>query len=168
MTKNTKNQSTAHAIMRDPATVMDLNRLGSLYPYKLSFMRKLVRRVMHENWDISTALFNLDKEGYGDVVPALNQPDLWVHVCDVEQRVVLVSVCAVEVAHTTDQRPRHRHPEKTLEGTRWTFAYNFLCTNPFSHHNSPAKEADWRLVLPKLAPIEGHSCPTTHKAMARR
>ncbi len=74
MTKNTKDQSTAHAIMRDPATVMDLNRLGSLYPYKLSFMRKLVRRVMYENWDISTALFNLDKEGYGEVVYEIQTP----------------------------------------------------------------------------------------------
>ena len=74
MTEIVRNQSTKHAVMRDPAIVMDLNRLGSLYPYKLSFMRKLVRRVMHENWDISTALFNLDKEGYGEVVYEIQTP----------------------------------------------------------------------------------------------
>ena len=74
MTKNTKYRSAPHAIMRDPANVMDLNRLGSLYPYKLSFMRKLVRRVMNENWDISTALFNLDKEGYGEIVYEIQTP----------------------------------------------------------------------------------------------
>ena len=74
MTKIVRNQSIANAIMRDPATVMDLNRLGSLYPYKLSFMRKLLRRVMHEHWNISTALFNLDKEGYGEVVYEIQTP----------------------------------------------------------------------------------------------
>ena len=80
MTENTKDQIAAHAIMRDPATVMDLNRLGSLYPYKLSFMRKLARRVMYENWDISTALFNLDKEGYGEVVYEIQTPKNTYHL----------------------------------------------------------------------------------------
>ena len=74
MTKIVRNQSIANAIMRDPATVMDLNRLGSLYPYKLSFMRKLLRRVMNEHWNISSVLFNLDKEGYGEVVYEIQTP----------------------------------------------------------------------------------------------
>ena len=80
MTKIVRNQSIANAIMRDPATVMDLNRLGSLYPYKLSFMRKLLRRVMHEHWNISTALFNLDKEGYGEVVYEIQTPVSYTHL----------------------------------------------------------------------------------------
>ena len=47
--------------LRTPEVVMDLKRLGSFYPYKLSFMRKLIRKVMTEKWDISLTLFNIDK-----------------------------------------------------------------------------------------------------------
>ena len=46
--------------LRSPAQVMDLNRLGSFYPYKLSFMRKLMRKVMQEQWSINCVLFNFD------------------------------------------------------------------------------------------------------------
>ena len=53
----------AKTSLRSPAKVMDLNRLGSFYPYKLSFMRKLLRKVMQEQWSINRVLFNLDKEG---------------------------------------------------------------------------------------------------------
>ena len=49
-------------------TVMDLNRLGSLYPYPLSFMRCLVRRLMNGDWEIERTKFDLDENGYGEAV----------------------------------------------------------------------------------------------------
>ncbi len=53
-------------------TVMDLDRLGTLYPYPLSFMRCLVRRLMHGQWDIKRTKFDLDKNGYGEAVYKIN------------------------------------------------------------------------------------------------
>ena len=60
--------------LRTPEVVMDLKRLGSFYPYKLSFMRKLIRKVMTEQWDISLTLFNLDKDGFGEAVYEIKTP----------------------------------------------------------------------------------------------
>ena len=60
--------------LRTPEVVMDLKRLGSFYPYKLSFMRKLIRKVMTEQWDISITLFNLDKDGFGEAVYEIKTP----------------------------------------------------------------------------------------------
>ncbi|NNE57987.1 MAG: hypothetical protein HKN36_07770 [Hellea sp.] len=53
---------------RPVSTVMDLERLGTLYPYPLSFMRCLVRRIMTEGWSITRTKFELDADGYGDAV----------------------------------------------------------------------------------------------------
>ncbi len=52
--------------------VMDLERLGTLYPYPLSFMRCLVRRVMTEGWSIARTKFDIDSDGYGDAVYKIN------------------------------------------------------------------------------------------------
>ena len=54
--------------------VMDLDRLGTLYPYPLSFMRSLIRRIMREKWDITPSRFDLDANGYGDVVYEIKTP----------------------------------------------------------------------------------------------
>ena len=54
--------------MRPVAKVMQLDRLGSLHQSRLSFMRTLVRRMVKENWRISTPIFDLDKQGFGKVV----------------------------------------------------------------------------------------------------
>ena len=61
--------------MRSPKTVMDLPRLGALYPYPLSFMRCLLRRVMKEMWGIKSTIFNLDEEGFGEVVYEITTPN---------------------------------------------------------------------------------------------
>jgi hypothetical protein len=47
---------------------MQLDRLGSLHQSRLSFMRTLVRRMVAENWQISTPVFDLDEQGFGKVV----------------------------------------------------------------------------------------------------
>ena len=54
---------------------MELPRLGSLYPYPLSFMRCLLRRVMSEMWKINGTIFNLDEEGFGEVVYEITTPN---------------------------------------------------------------------------------------------
>lgn len=53
-------------------TVMDLKRLGALYPYPLSFMRCLVRQIMTDNWQISRPKFSLDEHGYGEAIYSVN------------------------------------------------------------------------------------------------
>ncbi len=52
--------------------VMKLERLGTLYPYPLSFMRCLVRRLMTENWSIHRIKFDLDENGFGEAVYEIN------------------------------------------------------------------------------------------------
>lgn len=47
---------------------MDLERLGRFYPYRLSFMRMLVRRMMSADWQIERTMFDLDDDGYGESV----------------------------------------------------------------------------------------------------
>ena len=66
--------SDADLIFRPANVVMDLNRLGTLYPYPLSFMRCLMRRIMREEWRIIPKIFDLDKDGYGDVVYEVTTP----------------------------------------------------------------------------------------------
>ena len=57
-----------YVAMRPASQVMDLNRLGSFHQSRLSFMRTLVRRMVTEDWQISSSLFELDEQGYGTVV----------------------------------------------------------------------------------------------------
>ncbi|MFT7527884.1 MAG: hypothetical protein ACI9LY_003043 [Arenicella sp.] len=54
--------------LRSPAQVMDLARLGSMHQCRLSFMRKLVRKLMAEAWQIKPSLIDLDEHGYGTMV----------------------------------------------------------------------------------------------------
>jgi hypothetical protein len=54
--------------LRPASQVMQLERLGSFHQSRLSFMRTLVRRMVAENWQITSPLFDLDDQGYGTVV----------------------------------------------------------------------------------------------------
>lgn len=54
--------------LRPANTVMDLERLGSLHPFRLSFMRILMRRIMNEQWRIERRQFDLDDNGYGTAI----------------------------------------------------------------------------------------------------
>ena len=62
------------AFMRPAATVMDVTRLGCLYPYPLSFMRSLLRRVMKQKWQITPANLSLNNGGYGHAVYEVTTP----------------------------------------------------------------------------------------------
>lgn len=61
--------------MRPANVVMDLNRLGTLYPYPLSFMRSLIRRILRETWDIKRTHVDICENGYGDVVYEIQTPN---------------------------------------------------------------------------------------------
>lgn len=60
---------------RPASVVMDINRLGTLYPYPLSFMRSLVRRILREKWDIQRTHLSLCEEGYGEVIYSVKTPN---------------------------------------------------------------------------------------------
>ena len=67
-------KSDAKLSLRPANIVMDLERLGTLYPYPLSFMRSLLRRVMREQWTITPSVFDLSPDGYGDVIYEVKTP----------------------------------------------------------------------------------------------
>tara|TARA_B100001093_G_scaffold86099_1_gene77892 strand:- start:401 stop:2062 length:1662 start_codon:yes stop_codon:yes gene_type:complete len=52
--------------LRDPKEIMKLSRLGSFHQSKLSFLRSFLKEF--KNWEYKRDLFNLDKNGYGEVV----------------------------------------------------------------------------------------------------
>jgi hypothetical protein len=54
--------------LRPADDVMNFDRLGSLHPYRLSFMRILMRKIMNERWSIERSTFDLDENGYGTAV----------------------------------------------------------------------------------------------------
>ncbi|MDH3994134.1 MAG: hypothetical protein OEV47_14535, partial [Gammaproteobacteria bacterium] len=58
----------------DPQMLMDVERLGSMYGNRLSFMRVLLRTISSQQWRISHSLFDLDRQGYGTVVYAIDTP----------------------------------------------------------------------------------------------
>ncbi|WP_163649521.1 hypothetical protein [Modicisalibacter sp. 'Wilcox'] len=60
--------------LRPAATVMDLERLGSLHASRLSFVRSLVRQMARQRWQISRVRFDLDAQGYGVAIYRLQTP----------------------------------------------------------------------------------------------
>ena len=60
--------------LRSPDVVMKLERLGSLFPNRLSFARTLVRRMANENWSITKEKFDLDNRGIGTAIYKINTP----------------------------------------------------------------------------------------------
>ena len=51
--------------LRPAAVVMQLERLGSFSPTRLSFARRLTRLMYQSRWQISCVDFDLDEGGYG-------------------------------------------------------------------------------------------------------
>ena len=63
-----------HAPLRPPSQVMRLARMGAFHPTRVSFVRTLVRRMARERWRIERERFDLDADGYGDVVYRVATP----------------------------------------------------------------------------------------------
>ena len=53
---------------RSAQELMNLPRLGALYPNRLSFSRTLIRRMRREEWNIKKISFDLDQNGVGTAV----------------------------------------------------------------------------------------------------
>ena len=47
---------------------MNLERMGSRYPSRLSFSRSMLRRLLHDEWNIKKTKFDLDQNGYGTII----------------------------------------------------------------------------------------------------
>lgn len=57
--------------LRPPEVVMRLQRLGAAHPTRLSFLRQLIRRATKERWRVRKDRFDLDDNGFGHVVYAV-------------------------------------------------------------------------------------------------
>lgn len=75
MSHNLSNKSERALNYRSAKTVMNLNRLGTLYPYPLSFMRTLTRRILREKWDINRQIVQLCDSGFGHVIYTIKTPN---------------------------------------------------------------------------------------------
>ena len=63
-----------HAPLRPPSKVMRLARMGAFHPTRVSFVRTLVRRMARERWRIEHERFDLDADGYGEIVYRVTTP----------------------------------------------------------------------------------------------
>ena len=66
---------TPEAKLRPPAEVMRLARMGASFQTRISFMRRLIRRMHRERWRIERTLFDLDDEGYGTALYVVTTPE---------------------------------------------------------------------------------------------
>lgn len=60
--------------LRPPQQVMNLKRMGSAFPSRISFMRNLIRRMHNEKWVVHKSRFELDDHGYGHAVYEARTP----------------------------------------------------------------------------------------------
>jgi len=60
--------------LRPPEVVMRLRRLGAAHPTRLSFLRQLIRRATKERWHVRKDRFELDDNGFGRAVYAVETP----------------------------------------------------------------------------------------------
>ena len=63
-----------HTSLRPPSKVMRLARMGAFHPTRVSFVRTLVRRMARERWRIERERFDLDADGYGEIVYRVTTP----------------------------------------------------------------------------------------------
>ena len=63
------------AMMRRPEQVMRLDRMGSSFQTRLSFMRALIRRMSKEKWQFEKLRQDVDENGYGVSVYAAHTPE---------------------------------------------------------------------------------------------
>ena len=103
--------------LRSPDVVMKLERLGSLFPNRLSFARSLVRRMANENWSITKEKFDLDNRGIGTAIYRINTPlfPVWfvVFADDLEaskdRRVIAENGCYLYPYNQRTRRRKLRH-----------------------------------------------------------
>ena len=59
---------------RCPADVMRLNRLGASFQTRISFSRRLIRRMHKEGWAVERTNFDLNSAGYGTAIYVVTTP----------------------------------------------------------------------------------------------
>ena len=57
--------------LRPPEQVMRLARMGAMFPSRLSFLRRLIRRLAAERVRIARPVWNMDADGHGHAVYSL-------------------------------------------------------------------------------------------------
>ena len=57
-----------HTSLRSPDIVMKLDRMGSAFPTRLSFMRVLIRRLSKENSKVVRTVWEIDADGFGQAI----------------------------------------------------------------------------------------------------
>ena len=65
---------------RTPDVVMHSERLGAMHQTRISFVRTLLRKIDKEHWTLSKHLWDLDNDGYGQVIYRLQTPEHVYHL----------------------------------------------------------------------------------------
>ncbi len=65
---------------RSPDMVMNSERLGAMHQTRISFVRTLLRKIDKEHWTLSKHLWDLDNDGYGQVIYRLQTPEHVYHL----------------------------------------------------------------------------------------
>ena len=65
---------------RTPDVIMHSQRLGAMHQTRISFVRSLLRKIDQEGWTLSKHLWDLDAEGYGQVIYRLQTPEHIYHL----------------------------------------------------------------------------------------
>ncbi len=74
--ENQANQSLVnHDLKRSPDVVMKLNRMGSFFQTRLSFLRVLLRRLKQEHWSFKVNQWQIDDDGFGHAVYTVYGPE---------------------------------------------------------------------------------------------
>lgn len=60
--------------LRPASDVMNLERLGSMFASRLSFVRSLMRKMVNEHWQIANTVFDLDSKGHGVAIYRITTP----------------------------------------------------------------------------------------------
>ena len=61
--------------LRLPTEVMRLQRMGASFQTRISFARRLIRRMHRENWRIERLRFDLNDDGYGTALYVVTTPE---------------------------------------------------------------------------------------------
>ena len=72
---NNENVNVAALPLRSSNVVMNAERLGAMHQTRISFVRTLLRKIDREKWTLSTHLWDLDNQGYGQVIYRLTTPE---------------------------------------------------------------------------------------------
>ena len=69
MTRQPQDGPEPRAPLRPPEEVMRLDRMGSFFPTRPSFMPTLIPSICSEGWSIDRPIARLDAEGAGGIRP---------------------------------------------------------------------------------------------------